>query len=258
MTPTDRQLDWLQREWCARSTLVRGRRAPPCKRQLARDFSRRFRSPVSTQWIAAVLRMHFRSYHAEAIGNARAPLLTWAQARFAKRHYRDHPLRTTVDALNRRYHLAVSTRSLRWWLSDHGVTTGGARTGRFPKGTRTNVLDAGTVTASRCRKNPGELRVKTDDVNPYTGAPGRMRPLRHVVWERTHGPVPAGHCIVHLDGDPGNCEIDNLACVRRAVLARLNQSRWRELPPDRDTRRAAVAAAELKQAAYDAARRIAP
>ena len=149
----------------------------------------------------------------------------------------------------------MSARSLRWWLSDHRVTTGGARTGRFKTGTRTNVLVAGTVTVSRCRKNPGEVRIKTDDVNPYTGAAGRMRPLRHVVWERAHGAVPAGHCIVHLDGEPANCELDNLACVRRAVLARLNQSRWRELPPDRDTRRAAIAAATLRQTAHDAARR---
>lgn len=255
MTPTDRQLDWLQREWSARSTLAAGRRVPPCKRALARDFSRRFRRRVSAQWIAAILRMHFTSYHAEAIGNHNAPLLTWAQARFAKRCYRDMPIGDTVDALNRRYGLAVSKQSLRWWLSDHGVTTGGRRTGHFRKGTRTNVLDTGTVTVSDARKSRGEVRVKTDDVNPYTGAAGRMRPLRIVVWERHHGPVPPGHCVVHLDGDPGNCGIDNLACIRRAVLLQLNRRRWRDLPSDPDVRRAAVAAATLKQAAHDAERR---
>ena len=42
------------------------------------------------------------------------------------------------------------------------------------------------------------------------------------VWQEANGPVPKGRAVVQLDGDPENCELSNLDCVRRAVLAILN------------------------------------
>ena len=42
------------------------------------------------------------------------------------------------------------------------------------------------------------------------------------VWEQANGPVPKGHAVVQLDGDPANCKPENLDCVPQAVLARLN------------------------------------
>ena len=255
MRPTDKQLDWIQRQVLERSVLIDGRRCAPPAREIAARFRTRFRKRVSAQWIAAIVRMHFAGYKREYAGRGKRRLLTWAQTRFVRERYQSHSLRDTAAALNARYGLDVKPESLRWWLSANGITTGGKRSGRFPKDTRTNVLPTGATRVSRARKNPGQIQVKVDEVNPYTGARGRMKPLRIVVWERTHGPVPGGHCVVHLDGDPANCRLDNLACIPRAVLARLNQMRWRDLPADAATRRAAVATATLKQAAHSAARR---
>jgi hypothetical protein len=74
-----------------------------------------------------------------------------------------------------------------------------------------------------------------------------------LTWQGTHGPIPLGHVVVLLDGDPDQClDPDNLACISRAALVRLNQLRWDALIPDRDLRRAAVTAAELFVAAHDA------
>ena len=42
------------------------------------------------------------------------------------------------------------------------------------------------------------------------------------VWMEGHGDVPDGHAVIHLDGDPANCALDNLACVPRAALAVMN------------------------------------
>ena len=254
MRPTDTQLDWIQRQVLERSVIVDGRRRTPPAREIAAHFRTRFRKRVSSQWIAAVVRMHFTGYKREYAGRGKRRLLTWAQARFVAGRYQRDSLRDTAAALNARYGLDVKPESLRWWLSANGITTVGKRSGRFPKGTRTNVLPTGATRVSRSRKSPGQIQVKVDEVNPYTGARGRMKPLRIVVWEQSHGPVPDGHCVVHLDGDPANCRLDNLTCVPRAVLARLNQMHWRDLPPDPETRRAAVATATLKQAAHSAAR----
>lgn len=45
---------------------------------------------------------------------------------------------------------------------------------------------------------------------------------RRWVWEQENGPIPEGHVILHLDGDPMNCELGNLDCVPRGVLAIMN------------------------------------
>ena len=42
------------------------------------------------------------------------------------------------------------------------------------------------------------------------------------VWSQANGPVPKGHAVVLLDGDPANCELSNLDCVPRGVLQALN------------------------------------
>ncbi len=42
------------------------------------------------------------------------------------------------------------------------------------------------------------------------------------VWRQANGDVPEGHAILQLDGDPSNCDLENLECVPKSVLARLN------------------------------------
>lgn len=48
--------------------------------------------------------------------------------------------------------------------------------------------------------------------------------MKHVlVWEEHNGPLPKGHCIIFGDRDRENFDIDNLICVSRAQLVRMNQ-----------------------------------
>lgn len=44
----------------------------------------------------------------------------------------------------------------------------------------------------------------------------------HFVWEKHYGPISKGKCIHHKDGNPLNCSIENLECITRAKLVRLN------------------------------------
>lgn len=49
--------------------------------------------------------------------------------------------------------------------------------------------------------------------------------LKHkIVWEAAYGKIPKGHCLIFLDGDKTNCDLNNLRLVSRAELARLNQN----------------------------------
>lgn len=74
------------------------------------------------------------------------------------------------------------------------------------------------------RGNAGILEINVPVENPYTGHKNFW--IRKAVWvwmQANQRPVPEGHVIVQIDGDPANCKLDNLDCVPRAVMARLNQ-----------------------------------
>lgn len=54
------------------------------------------------------------------------------------------------------------------------------------------------------------------------GFAGRQRMIHGVVWERQNGPIPAGYCIHHRDGDKQNNAIDNLECLTPTAHKRLH------------------------------------
>ena len=83
------------------------------------------------------------------------------------------------------------------------------------------------------------------------------RAVHRLVYEAEHGPIPEGHIVIFVDGNPDNClDAGNLACLSRAALMRLNQSDFAELPNDRALRRAAIAETMLRTAAHAAAERL--
>lgn len=50
-----------------------------------------------------------------------------------------------------------------------------------------------------------------------------------VVWERIHGPVPKGHCVIFLNGNRRDYSTDNLACVSNAILGKMKNGRGKSL-----------------------------
>lgn len=54
----------------------------------------------------------------------------------------------------------------------------------------------------------------------------RITPKRRYVWEQVHGSIPPGHRIIHLDGNPMNCELDNLYCIPDRFVPLLNKNHW--------------------------------
>lgn len=43
------------------------------------------------------------------------------------------------------------------------------------------------------------------------------------IWELNYGEIPKGHCIIRLDGNKLNDNIENLRIIKRSVLAILNK-----------------------------------
>jgi hypothetical protein len=57
-------------------------------------------------------------------------------------------------------------------------------------------------------------------------SPQTKRPSLHrTIYERSHGPVPAGCVVVHLDGNKNNLDPANLALRTRNDICRQNQAR---------------------------------
>lgn len=54
----------------------------------------------------------------------------------------------------------------------------------------------------------------------------RIYPYNRYVWEKENGKLPDGYRLIHLDGDPQNCNIDNLLAVSDAENLRLNNDNW--------------------------------
>ena len=108
----------------------------------------------------------------------------------------------------------------------------GCEKGWFTKGhrgTRTVPLYTERWDVRANRDGQRQLMIKVPGPSPYeshrkAGIHQKDHWVRKAVWvwEQANGPVPKGHVVIQLDGDPANCEPDNLVCAPRAVLARLN------------------------------------
>lgn len=68
------------------------------------------------------------------------------------------------------------------------------------------------------RQEVGALRINSMgdiDIKVSEGK-NQWLSLRRYVWEQVHGPIPEGMCIVPMDYDPHNTQIENLKMVDRA------------------------------------------
>lgn len=89
--------------------------------------------------------------------------------------------------------------------------------GRMPH----NYKPVGTEVVS----TDGYIKVKIADPNKWKH--------KHVlVWEEHNGPIEKDQCILFLDGDKTNCNIENLAVVDQEVHLRMNYNRLRSGDPE--------------------------
>ena len=112
--------------------------------------------------------------------------------------------------------------------SPPGCEKGWFRTAQNPVNTRPLYSERWDNVKDGNNKTP-ILMIKVPGAAPYasqkrTGAHQKTRWVRKAVWiwERDNGPVPKGHAVIQLDGDPSNCDPSNLDCIPQAALAMLN------------------------------------
>ena len=121
-----------------------------------------------------------------------------------------------------------------WNKGMKGLNIGGKQT-QFKKG---NIPPQYRPVGSERINRDGYTEVKIDDPNVWK--------QKHVlIWEKHNGPVPDGHVVIFGDGDKTNLDIDNLICVSRGQLLKLNQHRL--IKNDADLTRTGVMIVDLQQ-----------
>ena len=101
------------------------------------------------------------------------------------------------------------------------------------------------------RAQPKEGKEYKDRAYIRVWSEGKWKLKQRYLWEKKHGPIPAGHRICFLDGDQQNYSFDNMVLVPTAT----SMSVCKTLGSDRipELTRAQIALFELQQAVKEAA-----
>ena len=214
----DERLEWLRSEYPRQSIS-----------ETIERFEQRFGvRPSYSQMSSAAGRF--------GLGSSRnaARSFTRAETDWLRDHVRTMPRKDLLARFSERFGRKLATSSLNSLVHRRGWQ-GAPNLGRYRDGHPPhNKGVKGCWGPNSGSFQPGHKRNEIYELGAATVRKGQGAPLvvekteagwlrkARVVWERAHGPIPDGCVIVQIDGNPLNCDLDNLECVPRAVIARMN------------------------------------
>jgi len=255
---TPEQLAWLAER---SGTMLRS--------ELAEAFNKRFGQARSVKAITSTINRERLPQRAPGHPKGHnIKLFTPEQICFIRQAYLSMQLKEVLRILNEWWGSEFTERQLYAFVKNHKIHSG--RTGKFEKGHTVQKRNPTPTGPGPGRFKPGRpahearnyvpigtvrftadgymVRKVTDDPSVV---PARRWVHEHrLIWEAAYGPIPDGHVVVFLDGRPLNLALDNLRCVPRGVLARLNY-KGKLAGLNGEARKAAILACELEQMAVD-------
>jgi len=142
--------------------------------------------------------------------------------------------RWLAASFNNHFGTELTVEQIKSTCSRIGLKTG--RTGRYepgdlPYNTGTKGLKFGSCTSFKAGQMPHnhqpvgtEVICKKDGYTKVKIAEPKTWRHKHVlIWEKLHGPLPKGQCVIFADSDRQNFEPDNLVAVDRRELLFLNR-----------------------------------
>lgn len=175
---------------------------------------------------------------------------------FINDHYKGAGHQTMADLLNKTYGSSYTKDQIKNYYARHKLDSGltgqfvkgqeiwnkgtkgltGANKTSFKKGNKSyNCVPLGTERISK----DGYIQVKIQDGHLQKNWRGK-----HIlIWEKDNGPLPESHVIIFGDGNKRNFDINNLICVSRAQLVRLNQ--YRLIQKDAELTRTGIVIVDL-------------
>lgn len=157
---------------------------------------------------------------------------TIREIEFLKANCKHLTVREMADEL-KRHPEAVSSAMIRY-----GIKTG--RDGKFRPGhAPANKGTKGLKGANRTSFKPGSVPYNTKHDGAITTrkdssgtaykylriAKNKWVLYHRYLWEQANGPIPSGHIVTFIDGNPMNCELSNLQVISRAENAKRNSNR---------------------------------
>lgn len=143
-----------------------------------------------------------------------------------------------TELINKTFDTNYSVNQIDCYKTNHHISSG--LTGRFEKGhtpankgKKMNPEAYKKCSATMFKKGHvpqnhrpvGSERVGKDGYLEIKVAEPKLWKPKHVkIYEEHHGPVPKGHKVIFLDRNKRNFDIENLALVTNAQMARLNQN----------------------------------
>ena len=151
---------------------------------------------------------------------------------FMKSYYFGHSYKEIRDEFNKRFGADISVGQVKNYGRRYHLLTG--RTGRFEKGNvpankgvpmsaeryakcAPTMFKKGERHGGNTPMPVGSEKVRDGYVMVKVGQPDIWRRKAHIVWEQHNGPVPQGYIVTYKDGDPLNCDADNLIVISRKV-----------------------------------------
>lgn len=190
---------------------------------------------------------------------------TKEEKEFFKEFVPGHTYLEIQEAFTRKFKWDITIGQIKGYMGNHRInsgTKGQFQRGHVPankgkKGVHAPGCEKSWFQKGHIPKNHRKVGSERMNVDGYTevkvSEPNKWR-LKHVVtWEKANGPVPKGHCIIFLDGNKRNAELDNLMMIPRKHLVRMNQSRL--FSEEREITMAGAAVAGLMAAVGEAKRK---
>lgn len=173
---------------------------------------------------------------------------TAEQERFLKENAPHMSRRALTEFFNARFGTAKSEQTIKTWCNRRGYNS--PSTGRFEKGCETWQKGLSGEEFKRHYNEESFERVlhkmheacktkKIGDEIIKGGEPwiivsidysieyhDRRVPKRRYVWEQAYGEIPKDHCIITLDGNKMNCNLDNLYCLPNKYKSIMARNKW--------------------------------
>ena len=177
---------------------------------------------------------------------------------FIKANYKGVGPKEMAELLNETFDTNYTRSQMKGWYGRNKLDSGVA--GHFRKGLvpwnkgRKGVCHPGCIPTLFKKGNKahnwvplGSERINADGYVDVKVDDGKLqknwKSKNVVIWEEHNGPVPPGHVIIFGDGNNRNFDPENLLCVSRAQLVRLNQLRL--IQGDADLTRTGIVVADI-------------
>lgn len=200
--------------------------------KLADDYNKLFGENITCQGIGN----HCRYKLGLAKPRQKARHYTEEQIEWLKENLPKHGRKETCRMFNERFNETRTVRAMKTFSNYYGICID-----------REVWLQHVTENVNKNKlKQVGATHIHNGRPKIKVAMGERWQYLNRVVYEQEHGAIPKDYCIVHLDNNPMNCDIDNLVAVPRSVLMTMTGANMKSEDP-RITK-VAITWCELKQA----------